>query len=93
MFTHKISKGYQDPVGQVVRDVNGIAVKNLRHLVELLRDSQDEYLRFRFVDRGTEMLVFKRLEMDKATNEILEDNGILATRRGSADMLKVWEKK
>jgi S1-C subfamily serine protease len=93
MFAHKIAKGYGDPVGQVVREVNSIKIKNLRHLVEVLRDSSDEHLTFRFAEEGTEILIFRRQEMDEATTEILEDNGIAPTRRGSEDMLEVWKRK
>jgi hypothetical protein len=31
--------------------------------------------------------------MDKVTEDILEDNGIAPSRRGSPDMLQVWKKK
>jgi S1-C subfamily serine protease len=91
MFQHKIARGYSDPIGQVLREVNGTAVKNLRHLVELLRDNKDEFLKFRFQE-GAEVLVFRRTEMARATEEILEDAGIALGRRGSRDMLKVWNK-
>jgi S1-C subfamily serine protease len=90
-FAHKITKGYDDPLGQVVTEVNGTKLKNLKHLVEILRDCTDEYLTFRFAEQGAEVLVFRREEMNKALEEILEDNGISPTRRGSADMLKVWK--
>jgi S1-C subfamily serine protease len=93
MFNHKIAKGYNDPVGQVVKEVNGTPIKNLKHLVELLRDCTDEYLRFRFMEEGSELLVFRREEMNQATNDILEDNGISASRRGSPDVLKVWKER
>ena len=93
MFQHKISKGYADPVGQVIRNVNGITIKNLPHLIEVIRDSKDEYLRFRCAELGSGVMVFRREEMDRATVEIMEDNGIIATRRGSPNMLKVWNKK
>jgi hypothetical protein len=93
MFAHKIAKGYGDPVGQVVKEVNGVPVKNLRHLVELLRDATGEYLTFRFAEEGAELLVFNRAEMDKATAEVLEDNGIAPGRRCSEDMLRVWKTK
>jgi hypothetical protein len=93
MFGHKIAKGYANPVGKVVADVNGVQIKNLRHLVETLRDCKDEYLTFRFADAWSELLVFDRQEMERATEEILEDNGISATRRGSADLLKAWKAK
>ncbi len=93
MFPHRIAKGYCDPVGRVVKDVNGVAVRNLRHLVETLRDCRDDYLIFRFADDGGDVLVFDRQEMDRATEEILEDNGIAASRRGSEDMLRAWKHK
>jgi hypothetical protein len=66
-------------------------VKNLKHLVEVLRDGKEEYVTIRFAEDGSEVLVFKREEMNKATEEILEDNGISPTRRGSVDMLSVWK--
>jgi S1-C subfamily serine protease len=92
MFKHKTARGYRDPVGQVVREVNGVAVQNLRHLVELLRDSTDEYLTFRFAEEAAELLVFRRQEIEQVTQEILQENGIPPARRGSADMLQVWKK-
>jgi hypothetical protein len=93
MFAHKITKGYGDPVGRVVKEVSGVPIKNLRHLVETLRDCTDEYLTFRFADTWGDVLVFDRKEMDRATEEILEDNGIAASRRGSDDLLRVWKQK
>jgi S1-C subfamily serine protease len=90
MFDHKIAKGYGDPVGRVVEEVNGIRVKNLVHLVETIRDSTDAYLRFRFAEEGSELLVFDRKEMDRVTEEIMEENGIAPTRRGSAETLRAW---
>jgi S1-C subfamily serine protease len=93
MFPHKITKGYGDPVGRVVREVNGVRIRNLRHLVETLRDCTDEYLTFRFADEWGDVMVFDRREMEKVTEEILEDNGIAASRRGSDDMLKTWKQK
>jgi S1-C subfamily serine protease len=93
LFHHKIAKGYDDPVGQVVLEVNGTRVRNLKHLVGILRDCTDEYLAFRFAERGSEVLVFRREEMNQATDEILEDNGISPARRGSPDVLKVWKER
>jgi hypothetical protein len=92
LLAHKITQGYADPFGQVVSEVNGIKVGNLRHLVELLRDCKEEYVRFRFADAGSEFLVFQRSDMEKATAEVLDDNGISPGRRGSEDVLKVWKK-
>jgi S1-C subfamily serine protease len=91
MFPHPCAKGYADPVGKVVKDLNGVPIKNLRHLVKTIRDCTDEFLTLRFADNFSEVLVFDRRELEKATEEILDDNGIPTTRRGSADMLKVWK--
>src|SRR5262249_26871016 len=93
MFAHKITQGYANPVGKVVRDVNGVRIKNLRHLVETLRDCTDDFLTFRFVDFGSEILVFDRNDMEQATEAILDDHGIAAARRGSKDLFKVWKAK
>jgi S1-C subfamily serine protease len=88
MFDHKIAKGYGDPVGRVVKEVNGVPIKNLRHLVETIRDCDEEYLTFRFAESWSEDMVFDRKEMDQATEDVLEANDI--KRRASADLLKVW---
>jgi hypothetical protein len=37
--------------------------------------------------------VFDRKEMDRVTEEVLEENGIAPSRRGSAEMLQAWKKK
>jgi len=43
-FPHKLAKGYDNPRAQVVKAVNGIPVKNLNHLVEILRDAKEEFI-------------------------------------------------
>jgi hypothetical protein len=93
MFVHKIAKGYGDPVGRVVKEVNGVPVRNLRGLVETIRDCTDEYLTFRFAEDWSEVLVFNRKEMEKATEEILDENGIAPARRASADVMKIWKEE
>ena len=90
-FPHKLSKGYSEPYGMVIKTVNGIPIKNLGHLVEVLRDAADKYITFEFDSRIGETLVFPRREMADATEEILTDNGIRS--QGSADMLAIWNLK
>ena len=90
-FPHKLAKGYSPHVAFVLKTVNGTAVRNLRHLVELVRDSKDEFITLEFDSRGGEALVFPRQEMLAATDEILNDNGVRA--QGSPDMLEVWNSK
>ena len=85
---HKLVQGYGNPAGSVIKAVNGVAVKNLRQLVELLRDSKSEFLTFDVAQRGGETYVFSRKQLEAATEEVLNDNGIRA--QGSADLMKVW---
>jgi S1-C subfamily serine protease len=75
MFPHPIIKGYDNrPLG-IVAKFNGKPVKNLRSLAKMLRDSDDEFLRFEMADRS-ESLVFRRDEFEAATEEILTNEGI-----------------
>jgi hypothetical protein len=90
-FPHKLSQGYSSPMGLVVKSVNGIPIKNLGHLVEVLRDSKDEFMTIDFATRGGETLVFRRTEILAATEEIMTDNGIRT--QGSADSLTIWNAK
>jgi S1-C subfamily serine protease len=87
-FPHKLSKGYAQAVARVVETVNGTRIKNLRHLVEVLRDAKDEFIVIEFAGRGGESLVFPRKDMVAATEEILTDNGVRS--QGSVELLKVW---
>jgi hypothetical protein len=90
-FPHKLSRGYGDPIGDVVDSINGTHVKSLAHLVELLRDARDEFIVIEFEGRGGETLVFRREEMLAGTDEILSSNGVRS--QGSPEMLQVWTAK
>jgi S1-C subfamily serine protease len=75
MFPNPITQGYDNrPLG-VIAKVNGVEVKNLRHLAELLQDSTDEFIRLETADRN-EQLVFRRSELKDSTEEILTEEGI-----------------
>jgi PDZ domain len=86
-----MTKGYADPFGPVVTELNGVKVKNLAHLVELVRSCQDEYLTFRLAEDYAETLVFRRKAMLEATEPLMSENGI--PRRGTDDVLAVWNHK
>lgn len=88
---HKLSKGYGAPVLKVVEAINGTPVRNLAHLVTLLRDSKDEFIVIDFATHSAETMVFPRAGMLAATEEILTDNGI--REQGSPDMVKIWKAK
>lgn len=90
-FPHRLSKGYGNPFAQVVRSINGTRVKNLAHLVGLLRDAKDEFIVIDFDQRAAETVVFRRADLVKETDDILTDNGVRS--QGSEDMMKVWAQK
>ena len=91
MFPHRIGKGYGNPMTKVVKDINGVKIKNLKHLVETLRDAKDKYINITFDDKASETIVFDRLETLKATDEILSDNSV--RQQASEDIAPVWSKK
>lgn len=88
---HPITKGYDDPQLACLKSVNGTAVKNLRHLVEILRDLKDPFVVFEFDDRAQETLVFERERIEAATEDVLTDNGI--RHRASDELRAVWESR
>jgi hypothetical protein len=90
-FPHKLAEGYSSPFCEVVKAINGIPIKNLNHLVEVLRDARSEFITVAFCDRGGETLVFPRTAMLAATDDILFDNGIRS--QGSPDTLAIWNAK
>lgn len=90
-FPHRLAIGYGQPMAPVVESVNGTHVNNLPHLVQLLRDSKDEYIKLQFAGRGAESIVLPRKECIAATDEILNDNGVRA--QGSPDVMAVWDAK
>ena len=91
MFPHRIGKGYGNPIAKVVKEINGIKIKNLKHLVETLRDSKEKYITITFDDQNSETIVFDRLETLKATDEILSDNSV--RQQASEDIAPIWSKK
>ena len=92
LFPHRMTRGYDDPNRAVLSEVNGVPIKNLRHLVEILRDNRDDQISFKFAAAGAlthETMVFNRAELKDATAKILEENGIRYPI--SADLRTVWE--
>lgn len=86
---HRITDGYSKRYSQVVTNVNGTPIRNLKHFVETLRDMKDESVTIEFAEGQIETLVIEHQQALAATDQVLEDNGIRA--RGSRDMLEVWD--
>jgi S1-C subfamily serine protease len=89
MLSHPMTRGYSDPFGHVIKDIDGVPIKNLCQLVEVLRDGKDEYLTLHFHGEFSETLVFPRRSMESATSDLMAENGI--SRRGSKDAMRIWE--
>jgi hypothetical protein len=89
MFPHRITKGYDPRNLGIISHVNDVEIKNLIHLAKTLRDIKDEYVTFRFAGLASETLVFRREEMESATEDILSDNGI--RHQCSKDLRDIWK--
>jgi S1-C subfamily serine protease len=90
-FPHKLAKGYGNPSAMVVKSINGKPIRNLNHLVAVLRDAKEEFIAVDFDMQSGETMVFPRAEMLSATDEILTDNGVRT--QGSPDTLAIWNSK
>lgn len=90
-FPHKLSEGYTNPITEVVKSVNGIPIKNLAHLVQVLRDCKDDFVTIDFDNRYGESVVFRRSDVAAATDDILTDNGIRS--QGTPDVMGIWNAK
>jgi WD40 repeat protein len=89
MLPYKITKGYGDPSGQVVKEVNGKRIRNLRHFVETLGQLNDAFVEFEFHEKYVETLVFERTEVLASMEDILTDNNI--GHPCSADLRSAWK--
>ncbi|MEM9020809.1 MAG: trypsin-like peptidase domain-containing protein [Planctomycetota bacterium] len=76
MFDHPLTKGYDRHHLAILSKINGRVVTNLESVGTILRDLDDAYVIFEFAGRVSETLVFKRSEVEAATEDILGDNGI-----------------
>lgn len=75
-------EGYLGVDGMLVRSVNGVKVRNLRHLVDLLDNSKDEFIRIG-ADKGDKWdysIVVETAKMREALPNILETYNIPADR-------------
>jgi hypothetical protein len=87
-FSHRSTKGYRPTMLSVVDKINGIKIRSLKHLVEVFRDCNDEFIEIEFAELGSEKLVFNRMEIASATESILADNNI--RKQFSDDLEETW---
>ena len=89
-FVHKLSKGFHIQYALTLNEINGVRIRNLKHAVELLRDANGEFIEFTFYGRHAQTFVFKRKDVEDATEGILSDNGI--RHQFSPNLAPVWNK-
>ena len=90
LLPHKTAKGYSLSPFSVLSRLNGTPVRNLAHLVELVRDAKGEFLTIDLAGEGSP-LVFRRQEILQATEDILADEGV--RKQYSDDLERVWHPK
>ena len=81
-FADKGIEGYLGCSESLVRSVNGVKVRNLRHLTEIVDHCRDGFVRFT-LDRGNEWdvkLIVDAGEMHEATARVMKRNLIPADR-------------
>jgi S1-C subfamily serine protease len=90
LLPHKTAKGYTLAPFSVLSRLNGTPVRNLAHLVELVRDAKGEFLTIDVAGEGSP-LVFRRQEVLQATEDIMADEGV--RKQYSDDLEGVWHPK
>lgn len=87
---HPITKGYAIAYRPTVKSVNGVEIKSVSHMLEVLKGLTDEFVVFEFFDEAQETIVFRREDLFEATEQVLDDNSI--RRQGSERFMEIWEK-
>jgi S1-C subfamily serine protease len=90
-FPHRLAIGYGNPSGDVVLSVNGVNIRSLKHLVRVLRDNTDEFVRIETDNKDGETLVFPHKDMLAAMESILTDNSVRS--QGTSELMDIWTKK
>lgn len=81
-FADKGIEGYLGSAESLVRSVNGVKVRNLRHLTEIVDQCRDGFVRFT-LDRGNEWdvkLIVDAVEMHETTARVMKRNLIPSDR-------------
>ena len=90
LLSSPLARGYEVEPGQTVKSVNGKTFANFREFVQLLVGLKDEFVVFEFNESGCERVVFKRSEVEAATEKLMDSNGI--RRQCSKDVRDICEK-
>jgi S1-C subfamily serine protease len=90
-FPHPLVAGYDNRFGSVLKSVNDVPVRSLAHLVEMLRDMKSPLVTLKFDQTNAESIVVPHVEMVRASEAILADNGIRF--QASPALLAIWNQR
>jgi len=76
VLAHDLTVGYEDLENILVQSLNGVTVRNLKHLSELIDSYNDDVLRFGL--QNNLVLILKTEDAKKATKEVLAQHSIPA---------------
>ncbi len=89
ILPHRLTKGYGQLPLSVVTHVNDQPVKNLRHLIGLVKEQKGkDFIVFRFENEQEEKIVLDPKEVEKLGPEILRNNNIPSPI--SEDLKALW---
>ncbi len=88
ILPHKVNKGYEITPLSVLTHVNDTSVKNLRHLIQLVKEADTPFIVFRFEDEYEEKVVLDPSAAKKYEKQILRRNNIPAAV--SDDLRGLW---
>jgi S1-C subfamily serine protease len=88
ILPHKLTKGYSVLPLSVVTHVNGTPVRNLRQMIQVIKDNTEEFIVFRFEDEMDESVVLDPKLVAESQNDILQNNNIPAPC--SEDLRDLW---
>ncbi|QDT12059.1 S1C family serine protease [Planctomycetes bacterium K23_9] len=74
----------------VVRSINGQPIKTIKQAAEVLAALEDELLVIEFDDNRSSTIVLDRKAIEKAHDQIMEDNGIV--KAASKNLRDVWDR-
>lgn len=89
ILPHRLTKGYEVTPLSVVTHVNEVPVKNLRHLIGLIKESRGrDFVIFRFENDQEEKIVLPPGDVEKYARDILRNNNIPSAC--SEDLKDIW---
>jgi len=75
VLAHKENLGYENYRAMHLVEVDGVKVRNLKHLKTFLEEGEGEFVRFEFAPHGR-MVVLERELMDQVTREVCKEESI-----------------